>query len=79
VNEELRSILVDTTGLSMAGVIALFLSVVRRARPWYRTTVRPAARVAVVAVLLQATQLRRLLLITESRSAQAAITLGSPR
>jgi hypothetical protein len=55
VNEELRSILIGTAGLSIAGVIALFLAVVRRARPLCQTTLRPAARVAVVAVFLQAT------------------------
>ena len=53
-NEELRSILIGTAGLSLAGVIALSLAVVRRPRPWNKASVRWTVRLAVVAVLLQA-------------------------
>jgi uncharacterized membrane protein YhdT len=54
VNDELRSVLIGTAGLSIAGAMALLLAVVRRVRSWSEPTIRPTVRLAVVAVLLQA-------------------------
>lgn len=55
VSEELRSILIGTAGLSIAGVIALFLAVVRRVRAWHKTRLRATVRLAIAVVCLQAT------------------------
>jgi hypothetical protein len=54
VNDQLRSVLIGTAGLSIAGAIAIFLAVVRRVHSWSETTIRPTVRLAVVAVVLQA-------------------------
>ena len=53
-NDELRSILIGTAGLSIAGALALFLTLARRVHSWRSTTIRPTVRLAVVAVVLQA-------------------------
>jgi hypothetical protein len=55
VNDELRSVLIGTAGLSIAGAIGLFLTIVRRVRFWSRTTIRPTVGLGVTAVVLQAT------------------------
>jgi hypothetical protein len=54
VSDELRSILIGTAGLSVAGVMALGLAIVRVPRPWNGTSVGPTVRLAEVAVPLQA-------------------------
>ena len=54
VNDELRSVLIGTAGLSIAAAVALFLAVVRRVPSWSETTIRPTVRLAVAAIVLQA-------------------------
>jgi hypothetical protein len=54
VSEELRSILIGTAGLSVAGGIAIGLAIVRGPRSWSAITVGPTVRLAAVAVVLQA-------------------------
>lgn len=54
-NDELRSVLIGTSGLSSAAVIALVLTVVRRVHVWSDATIRPTVRLAVIAIVLQAT------------------------
>jgi hypothetical protein len=55
VNDELRSVLIGTSGLSIAAAIALLLAVVRRARVWSESAIRPTVRLGVIAVVVQAT------------------------
>lgn len=53
-NEELRSILLGTTGLGVAGAVALLLTLARRGIEDSGTRIRGAVRIALVAVFLQA-------------------------
>lgn len=53
-NEELRSILIGTAGLSVAGMIALFLTLARGGVDASGTRMRGAVRIAVVAIIFQA-------------------------
>jgi hypothetical protein len=53
-SEDLRSILLGTAGLSMAGVIALFLTLARGGVQAGETELRAAVRLGGVAVLFQA-------------------------
>jgi hypothetical protein len=52
--EELRSILVGTAGLSVAGVVALLLTLARGGVVASRTELRAAVRLAFAVVLVQA-------------------------
>lgn len=53
-SEELRSIVLGTAGLSVAGVIALFLTLGHGSVDASKTQLRSAVRLVVVAVILQA-------------------------
>jgi hypothetical protein len=53
-SEELRSILVGTAGLSVAGVIALFLTLSRSGVEASEAELRAAGRLSAIAVLFQA-------------------------
>jgi hypothetical protein len=53
-SEELRSILLGTSGLAVAGLVALFLTVSRGGVVAGTTSVQPAVRIILLAVLFQA-------------------------